>query len=60
MPAPEIIGLLGIVVMITLLALRMPIGIAMMLVGIIGFAILNGIGPALSVLGTYPYSYSAV
>ncbi|MPZ38995.1 MAG: TRAP transporter large permease subunit [Rhizobiales bacterium] len=60
MPAPEIIGLLGIVVMITLLALRMPIGIAMMLVGIIGFAILSGVGPALSVLGTYPYSYSAV
>lgn len=60
MPSPEIIGLLGIVVMITLLALRMPIGIAMMLVGVIGFAVLNGIGPALSVLGTYPYSYSAV
>jgi tripartite ATP-independent transporter DctM subunit len=60
MPSPEIIGFLGIVVMITLLALRMPIGIAMMLTGVVGFAILNGIGPALSVLGTYPYSYSAV
>jgi tripartite ATP-independent transporter DctM subunit len=60
MPAPEIIGLIGIVAMIVLLALRMPIGIAMLLVGIVGFATLSGVGPALSVLGTYPYSYSAV
>jgi TRAP-type mannitol/chloroaromatic compound transport system permease large subunit len=60
MPSPEIIGLIGVVVMIVLLALRMPIGIAMLLVGIVGFATLSGVGPALSVLGTYPYSYSAV
>jgi tripartite ATP-independent transporter DctM subunit len=60
MPSPEIIGLIGIVVMIVLLALRMPIGIAMLLVGVVGFATLSGSGPALSVLGTYPYSYSAV
>jgi tripartite ATP-independent transporter DctM subunit len=32
----------------------------MLLVGVIGFAMLNGVGPALSILGTYPYSYSAV
>jgi tripartite ATP-independent transporter DctM subunit len=60
MPSPETIGLIGIVVMVALLALRMPIGIAMLLVGVVGFAALNGVGPALSVLGTYPYSYSAV
>ncbi|MFN3351200.1 TRAP transporter large permease [Pseudorhodoplanes sp.] len=56
----EMIGLSGIVVMLILLALRMPIGIAMLLVGSIGFAMLNGIQPALAMLGTYPYSYSAV
>jgi tripartite ATP-independent transporter DctM subunit len=60
MPSPEIIGLIGIVVMVVLLALRMPIGIAMLLVGVVGFAVLNGVQPALSVLGSYPYSYSAV
>jgi tripartite ATP-independent transporter DctM subunit len=60
MPAPEIIGLIGIVIMVVLLALRMPIGIAMLLVGVVGFAVLNGVQPALSVLGSYPYSYSAV
>lgn len=58
--APETVGLIGILAMLVLLALRMPIGIAMLLVGVVGFATLNGIQPALSVLGTYPYSYSAV
>jgi tripartite ATP-independent transporter DctM subunit len=53
------IGLLGIVVMLILLALRMPIGIAMLLVGAAGFAILHGIDPALHMLGSYPYGYSA-
>ena len=46
--------------LLVLLALRMPIGIAMFLVGIVGFATLNGIGPALAVLGSYPYEYAAV
>jgi tripartite ATP-independent transporter DctM subunit len=56
----ELIGILGIVVMLALLALRMPIGIAMLLVGIVGFGTLNGMKPAMSALGSYPYSYSAV
>ncbi len=56
----ELAGGLGIVAMITLLMLRMPIGIAMLLVGFIGFAYLNGLRPALAALGTAPYSYSAV
>ena len=42
------------------MALRMPIGIAMLLVGIVGFGILNGFQPALAALATYPYSYAAV
>ena len=56
----ELVGAIGIVVMITLLMLRMPIGIAMLLVGFVGFAYLNGLGLALVALGTAPYSYSAV
>jgi tripartite ATP-independent transporter DctM subunit len=56
----EMIGVIGIVAMLVLLALRMPIGIAMLLVGIIGFAWLNGPLAALSALGSYPYSYAAV
>jgi tripartite ATP-independent transporter DctM subunit len=60
MLSPEIVGLIGIAVMLALLALRMPIGIAMLLIGIIGFGYFSGLEPALSALGSYPYSYSAV
>ena len=56
----ETIGLIGIIIMLILLALRMPIGIAMLLVGISGFAWLNGVPAALSALGNAPYSYSTV
>jgi tripartite ATP-independent transporter DctM subunit len=59
-PDRETIGLIGIAVMLVLLALRMPIGIAMLLVGISGFAWLNGMPAALSSLGNAPYSYSTV
>jgi len=58
--SPENIGLIGIVVMLVMLALKMPIGIAMLLVGIVGFGMLNGWPAALSALGSYPYSYAAV
>ncbi len=57
--SPQVVGLIGIAVMLILLALRMPIGIAMLLVGIVGFGWLNGIPAALAALGSYPYSYSA-
>ncbi len=56
----EMVGLAGILAMLALLALRMPIGIAMLLVGISGFAWLNGLPAALASIGTAPYSYSAV
>src|SRR5688572_2901385 len=59
MTSGDLIGITGILVMLLLLALRMPIGTAMLLVGIVGFAILNGIPAALSALGTYPYEYAA-
>lgn len=55
----EAIGAIGLVIMLGLLALRMPIGIAMFLVGSVGFAVLNGPQAALMALGTYPYSYAA-
>ena len=54
------IGIAGIIILLVLMALRMPIGVAMLLVGIVGFAILNGIQGALAALATYPYAYAAV
>ena len=60
MSRSDAIGLTGIGVLLLLMALRMPIGIAMLLVGIVGFAILNGPQAALAALGSYPYQYAAV
>jgi tripartite ATP-independent transporter DctM subunit len=56
----DLIGLGGIAVLLLLMVLRMPIGIAMLLVGAVGFAMLNGVNNALYSLGTYPYAYSGV
>ncbi len=58
--SPTLAGLFGIAALLALLAARMPIGIAMALVGAIGIAVLNSPEAALTVLGSYPYSYSAV
>jgi tripartite ATP-independent transporter DctM subunit len=58
--SPTAIGAIGMVALLALLFLRMPIGIAMALVGAIGIAALNSPGAALIVLGSYPYSYAAV
>jgi tripartite ATP-independent transporter DctM subunit len=60
MSRSDAIGLIGIGVLLLLMALRMPIGIAMLLVGIVGFAILNGLPAALAALGSWPYQYAAV
>jgi tripartite ATP-independent transporter DctM subunit len=54
------IGVLGIGVLLLLMALRMPIGVAMLLVGIVGFGVLNGWTAAFAALGSYPYQYAAV
>jgi len=62
MISSEITGLIGVIAMLILLALRMPIGVAMLLVGTVGFMYLHpaGIDATLFMLGSYPYSYSAV
>lgn len=52
---PTETGLLGLAALFLFLALRMPVGIAMMFVGILGFAALKGWGPALAVLGSEPF-----
>ena len=53
--SPTAAGLLGLAGLFLLLALRMPVGIAMMLVGLLGFGALNGWGPALAMLGGEPF-----
>ena len=52
----EIVALLGFVGMFALLALRVPIGVAMGIVGVLGFGVLSGLKPALNLLSNVPLS----
>src|SRR5690606_29972162 len=51
-----VIATLGFVVLFGLMALRVPIGVAMGIVGVGGFAAVNGLGPGLSLLMSSPLS----
>lgn len=53
---PLLLALLGFCVMLLLIALHVPIGIAMALVGVAGFAQVAGWGPALSLMASEPAS----
>jgi tripartite ATP-independent transporter DctM subunit len=53
---PTEVGFLGMFILIILLLSRMHIGIAMGLVGFLGFAYIAGREPALGVLRTVPYT----
>jgi len=57
--SPELVGIIGIVILIILLLFRMTIGLAMALVGFLGFAYISGFKPALGILATQPYSVVA-
>ena len=52
---PTVMGLLGLAGLFVFLALRMPVGIAMMFVGVLGFAAAKGLGPAMAMLGSEPF-----
>ena len=47
----EMVALLGFVALFALMLLRVPVGMAMGLVGVSGYAYLNGSGPALKLIG---------
>jgi len=53
---PEIVGLIGIVVLVILLFSRMWIGLAMALIGFLGCLYLTDIESSLVTMGTVPYS----
>jgi tripartite ATP-independent transporter DctM subunit len=54
--SPTAVGAIGIAVMLLLMGLRVPIGVAMGAVGFLGFAYMSGWTAALSMLGLVPYS----
>jgi tripartite ATP-independent transporter DctM subunit len=57
--SPEIIGVIGLVVLVALIFTRMWIGAAMALVGFIGYAVIMGITPAYQVTAIIPFSTMA-
>ena len=52
----ELVGLIGIFVLVILMFARVPIGFAMAFVGIIGLTYLKGFENALAVLSIIPYA----
>lgn len=57
--SPVLIGILGILLLFVLLALRMQIGFAMALVGFLGFIILNSFEAGMGILGIEPFKTAA-
>src|SRR5499433_1741867 len=49
--SPEAVAVIGFIVLFALMLLRVPVGMAMGLVGVSGFAYLVGGGPALKLVG---------
>lgn len=52
---PTTLGIAGLATLFLLLALRMPVGIAMLLVGFVGFGFANGWPAALSLIAGEPF-----
>lgn len=57
--SPTALGIMGILVLLLLLLLRMPVGLAMGLVGFCGYSFLTSIEGAFGVLRSVPYFTSA-
>jgi hypothetical protein len=49
------IAIFGFAAMLALMALRMPVGLSMLLVGGVGYSMLNGVGPFLAYMKTNTY-----
>ncbi len=50
----SVVAIGGFVLLFTLMLLRMPVGLAMGTVGVVGFGVMSGFGPALHVLAESP------
>ena len=57
--SPVTIGIIGILLLFLLLALRMQIGLSMALVGFLGFAALAALKPSFAILGMEPFKIGA-
>ena len=57
--SPELTGFLGIILLLILFALRMQVGMSMLIVGFLGFAYLSDTSASLTLLGMVPYATAA-
>ena len=53
---PELVGIIGIAALLVLLALRMSVGLSMLLVGLVGYCYLTNVQAGLTKLGVDPYA----
>jgi tripartite ATP-independent transporter DctM subunit len=58
--SPEIVGIIGTVVLILLFFLKMQVGLSMLIVGFAGYAYLTNFSAGLAVIGTVPYSTASM
>ena len=56
---PQAVGVAGFIVMVTIIFLRIPVAIALGLVGTVGYAVLNGWSQAFLVLGRVPFNFAS-
>jgi tripartite ATP-independent transporter DctM subunit len=54
--SPEIVGLIGVALLVVLLFLRVWVGITMLVIGFLGFAYITSLSNALMIIGATPYS----
>ena len=53
--APELIGVIGMILLLVLFVLKVPVGIALLLVGFTGYSAIRGVNIGLIQLGTGPF-----
>jgi C4-dicarboxylate transporter DctM subunit len=51
MLSTDAVAIIGFIALFGMMLMRVPVGMAMGLVGVTGFAYLNGSGPALKIVG---------
>ncbi|HZP77581.1 MAG TPA: TRAP transporter large permease [Pseudolabrys sp.] len=56
---PQTVGIIGFLVMVAMIFLRIPVAIALGIVGTVGYAILNGWTQAFLVLGRVPFTFAS-
>ena len=57
--SPFLIGLIAVIAFLVLTMLGMPIGFSFLSVGFVGIIFLRGLDPALSILGSMPYTWAS-